>query len=185
MRKTTGVSAPQSYGYKDGDVIKILFGPKKCKFLTPYPKALEEALTAPYPNYIHITSYKAGLWDGMYRFITKAGYFPTGLLPVVFCVLTTGVNPLIPENKKGRNVSIKPTKNVEIIPDKGADKLFAPVFLAFYNFNQNFMDNFNEKTGIFSYPVAGLKMWDNVKESNPTAKRILAFAKHLRENVEE
>ena len=180
IRRSVGTKAPQSTGYDDGALIKILFGPQKCKFVTPYPAKLYKALVAPYPNYWHTPSFKARKWDGMHHFVTHAGYFPTGLLPVVFHMLTTGTNPLIPSHKKGYYVGITATKNIKIIPQKGCEKYFQEGYPRFFSFPPDTMEGFDRATGTFGYPVELLKCWGAARGSNPLARQILAFAKELK-----
>ena len=180
LRRGVDTKAPQSTGYREGNPIKILFGVQKCKFITPYPAVLYKALVAPYPNYWHTPSFKARKWDGMHHFITHAGYFPAGLLPVVFHILTTAINPLIPANKKGYNVRITPTKNIKIVPQKGCEKFFHEGYPRFFSFPPEPMTGFNKDTGTFSFPVDFLKCWGVARGNHPLAKRILSFAKELK-----
>jgi hypothetical protein len=170
---------PKSQGYTPGAEVKIEFGISKCKFLTPYPRPLDNALSAQYPGYVFAPSFKAGHWDGTHRFITRAGYFPTGLLPVVVHILKTGNNPLIDPDKKEYMVLKNPAKSVVIVPTKVAQKYYYPGLENFYENEIQLLDYFSPETGEFVYPKDLLKNWSEVKNSNELAGKILAFAKEL------
>lgn len=168
-------------GYTTGMEIKIEFSRTKCRFLTPYPKVLDRVLSAPHPGYVFTPSFKAGHWDGLHRFITRAGYFPTGLLPVVVHILKTGNNPLIPEEKDGYKVLKTPAKSIQIIPAKGEEKFYYPGFENFYENQTSLLDNLNPETGEFVFSKELLKSWVSVRGSNPLASRVLELAKDLHE----
>ncbi len=183
LKRTTGTKAPKDIGWKTGMPVKILFDTQKCKFLTLFPPQLNKALVAPYPNYWHTPSFKAKQWDGMYHFITKAGYFPTGLLPVVFHMLTTATNPLMPEDIEKNKLRFPPVKDIKILPKKGCAKVFTESYPRFFSFPPDTMIGFDKETGTFAYPVPLLKCWAAAKGTNPLAKKVLAFAKTLREEA--
>lgn len=172
---------PKSAGHTKGAEVKIAFNVNKCHFLSSYPPQLNKALTAPFPGYVFTPSYKAGHWDGMHRFITRAGYFPTGLLPVVVHILKTGNNPLINPDKKGYIVLTIPAKSIEIIPDKDAEKAYYPGMENFFEYQDDLLKNLSPETGEFTFPMDLLRAWIPVKQTNPLAPQILGLAKALHE----
>jgi hypothetical protein len=173
---------PKHVGYTSDTVVKIEFGISKCRFVTPYPKALDNALSAPHPGYVFTPSFKAGHWDGMHHFITRVGYFPTGLLPVVIHILKTGNNPLIDEDKDGYKVLKNPVKSVEVIPLKEAEKFYYPGLENYYENRFSLLENLTPETGEFTFPKELLKEWLKVKNSNPLTPQVLGLAASLHEN---
>lgn len=163
--------------YKHGEPVKIQFGYSKCQFLTPYPKEVYEALSVLVPGHFFIPSVKAGFWDGKHRFITKPGYFATGLLPVVVSLLTRGVNPL---DKSGDKVLHKPVANFTLIVPEKCVKRYYPGLENYYENNLDMLQYFSPETGEFSYPFELLKAWFLVKDTNPLAGKVLKLAKSLR-----
>lgn len=179
LKKVSNIKPPRHVGYT-GDTVKILFGIVKCQFLTPYPVALDEALSAYYPGFIHTKAYKDNRWDGKHRFITRAGYFPTGLLPVVYAILKTGNNPLVPAEKNKHHVLKRLPKDILIWTKEGRDSQFYhPGFVTSYIDSVDVLVSLNEEEGTFAYPVLGLNGWKKVEDTNPLAKQILSLAKDL------
>lgn len=168
-------------GYDKSMTVKIEFSRTRCRFLTPYPKVLDKVLSAPHPGYVFTPSFKAGHWDGLHRFITRAGYFPTGLLPVVIHILKTGNNPLINEEKDEYKVLKNLPEKVEVIPAKGEEKFYYPGFETFYENGTKLLEELNPETGVFTFSKELLKEWVTVKGSNPLATRVLSLAKTLHE----
>lgn len=169
-------NAPLHKAYKVGDEVKIRFDIVKCKFLTPYPTGLFNMMTVMVPGYFFTPSYKNHMWDGKHRFITNVGYFHTGLLPVVYAALKTGIHPLDKEGSKDR---IKPIEKVTIIvPDK-LKQFYHPGMINYYLDDADILQYFSPETGEFAYPTQLLKNWVVVKGDNPLAKRVLKLAKSL------
>ena len=179
------ISAPRYTGYKHGDEVQIAFGITKCQFLTPYPRALEEALTVHHPGYMFVWSFKSGQWDGKHHFITRPGYFPTGLLPVIIHILKTGNNPLIDDDKKSHKVLTKPVKSIAVIPTKEAEKFYYKGFEDHFELHGNLMDNFNPEQGTFTYSQEILKTWSTQRNQNSLAPKVLQLAKTLHESFRE
>ena len=175
------ITPPKHVGYKYGQPVKIEFDITKCRFLTPYPSQLDRALTAPYPGYVFTPSFKAGHWDGHHHFITRRGYFPTGLLSVVVHILKTGKNPLIDEDKKEHNVLANTVVNVEVIPVKNAEKFYYPGMENYYENQINIMENFEPNSGEFIYPTKMLRFWSTSRGTNELAGKIMGIAKILHE----
>jgi hypothetical protein len=168
------VKPPRHYGYVGGSPVQIRFGPAMCLFLTPYPVALDKELTAPYPGYIHMPSYKSGQWDGHHHFITRAGQFQTGLLPVIYSTLTIGKNPL----KDNDKIVTNPVKVEVIVPEK-YQEFYHPGLERSLSEGLNLLEYLTEETGMFAFPTGLLKSWTEVKATNPLATRILSFARRL------
>lgn len=180
LTQVSSVALPKYYGYTPDMTVKIQFGKIKCKFLTPYPQELDRALTAPHPGYIFTPQYKSGNWDGQHHFLTRAGYFPTGLLPVVFHILKTGINPLIKEDKKERKVLSKlPTEVKVIVPDKEKEN-FYPGIVTFYRDQINVVDYLNADESIFAYSLPLLHHWKKVEDKHVFAKSVLDLVKSLK-----
>lgn len=172
--------APLHLAYKAGDPVCIQLGPSKCKFLTPYPKELYKALSAPVPGFAFTPSFKNKMWDGQHRFITKVGYFQLGLLPVAYCILKTGINPLVPEDKKGHKVLANPVEDVQLKVPKEMRETFYPGLVNFYIDELDILQYLNPESGEFAYPVKLLQMWSKVRGVNPLAETVLDLAKSLR-----
>lgn len=168
--------APPHKAYQSGAEVKIQFGIVKCKFLTPYPKGLYEMMTVMVPGYFFTPSYKKHLWDGKHRFITKAGYFHTGLLSVVYACLKKGANPLDKEGKKNR---VKPIDNVTVVVPEKLKKYYHPGLVNYYLEEENILQYLTPETGEFAYPTKLLKNWTTVRDNNPLAKKVLKLAKSL------
>ena len=169
--------------YRLGEAVKIQFGPVKCKFLTPYPRPVYDAMGILVPGHIFIPSVKAGHWDGRHRCITKPGYFQTGLLPVIYTMLTRGINPLIDEDKKNHKVLPNPVENVEIIVPPEYTDLYYPGLTTYYQDNLELLQWLSPETGDFIFSTSLLKSWVAVKDTNPLAKKILQLGKHLHVEV--
>ena len=161
-----------------GEAVKIQFGRTKCKFLTAYPPPLDRALSAPFPGFQFTQAFKNKTWDGKHHFITQAGYFPTGLLPLVIHILRTGINPLIEEDKKGYNV-LKVPPGMQLTCEKEDEKFYHSAYLSHYNTNPDDVANTLNNEGIFAYPLEVFRSWAAVKDTNPLATQILALAKSL------
>jgi hypothetical protein len=161
-----------------GKTTDIQFGRNKCKFLSAYPPQLDKALSAPFPGFQFTQAFKNKTWDGQHHFITRAGYFPTGLLPLVIHILSTGNNPLIEEDKRGYKVLKSPvTFNVTCdIKDK---KLFYSAYLSHYNNSPEKAASTLNTEGVFAYPIEIFRSWAAVRDTNPLATQILALAKSL------
>lgn len=167
-----GGGAPQKR-WKVGDPIEIQFGPIKCKILTPYPKKLDQVLTAPVPGYFFMPQFKAGNWDGKHHFITQAHYFPTGLLPLVYAILKTGKNPLDDDSVVLRQT---PSKVIIRVPEGGGE-YFNPNFIRHYLDKPNLLENLTEEEGTFSVPRISLVKLKKVKGKNPLAAVLLEMFK--------
>lgn len=180
LRKKKTSYTPLHKAYRAGDAVKIQFGPTKCKFLTPYPAGVYHALEVYVPGHIFIPAVKNGHWDGKHRFITKPGYFQTGLLPVIHTMLTQGINPLLDEDHRDRNVLLKPVENVEVIvPDK-YKKIYYPGLVNYYENHLDILQWLNPEEGLFIYPKELLREWGTVKRTNPLARQVLLLAKDLK-----
>jgi hypothetical protein len=158
--------------------VKIEVGKQKCRFLTPFPKPMDKGLSAPYPGYFFMKSFKNGSWDGHKHFITRAGYFPTGLLALVYHVLITGENPLVKEGLGARNVLTKPVVNVEIIVKDEMKEFYYPGLLKMWE-DFDLLKTLNPEDGTFSFPVVFLNQWKLVEKHNPISKPLLALCKSL------
>jgi hypothetical protein len=134
--------------YKDGDIVTIKFGVHKCKFTSAFPKELEETLTVKHEGYFFMPSYRQGNWDGAHHFITRAGYFSTGVLPIVYCILKKGTNP-INNNKK---ILSTPVSIIKLIIDEKDKKYFNTNFLKYYINNFNLLDSILD-TNSFTIPT--------------------------------
>jgi hypothetical protein len=172
--------APLHKAYKAGDTVRIEVRRDKCKFLTPYPSQVYSALSVPVPGYLFTPSYKNKMWDGRHKFITKAGYFPVGLLPVICAILTTGNNPLIDEDKDDYKVLANPVQKVSIALTDEVKKHFHPSLVYYYISDVNILQYLNPENGEFIYPTKILLGWKEVREVNPLARQILDLAKSLR-----
>jgi hypothetical protein len=181
LKPKATVKPPRHKGYRVGDRIVIKFGITKCQFITPFPSQMNKALSAPVPGYVFTPQYKAGYWDGQHHFLTRAGYFPTGLLPVVIHVLKTGKNPLIETGKKGHTVLSKPADNVSISVPKKCKEFYHPGLETYYVDAENLLDTLNSATGVFAFPIQLLKTWKEVRKDNLSARPTLNLAKALRE----
>lgn len=74
---------------RSGDTVRVFVGTNRCRFLTPYPRAIVDDVTSCWKkNYIFMPAYRSGRWDGKLHLLTPAGTFPTGLLHDVVEVLT-------------------------------------------------------------------------------------------------
>jgi hypothetical protein len=172
--------APPHKSYQYDDPVKIQFGIVKCKFLTPYPSNLYNIMSASVPGYFFMPSYKAKQWDGQHRFITRAGYFHTGLLPVVYATLKKGTNPLDKSESKSR---IKPVKNVTVDVPASLKKYYHDGLVTYYLEDEDILQYLSPETGEFAYPVKLLHNWTHVKDTNPLAKRVLKLARSLHFNT--
>jgi len=177
LKKTSGIKPPMHVGYNPKEPLKILFGIVKCKFLTPYPHQLDDALSAYYPGYFHMTAYQNHSWDGKHRFITRAGYFPTGLLPVVYYMLKTGNNPLLTDENDDYKVLRNVPENVVIVTEKDSE-FYTPGFATFYLDYVDVLESLNGD-GTFAYPISNLNGWKRVVDTNPLAKRVLNLARDI------
>jgi len=173
-----GVKPPKYQGYNKGMTVVIEVGKRKCKFLTSFPKDMDKGLAAPYPGYFFMKSFKNGSWDGHKHFITRAGYFPTGLLALVYHILTTGINPLIREGLKGHEVLRYPVAKVDIIVLDEMKEYFYPGLLQMWD-DFDALQTLNPKDGTFAYPVALLNQWKSVEKDNPISKPVLSLCKSL------
>jgi len=172
------ISSPRYAGYKHGQEVIIQVGKSKCQFLTPYPSTVEKAMAPPTPGYFFSPQFKAGGWDGRKHLITRAGYFPPGLLPLVYHILNTGINPMIEEGIKGRKVLAKPVEKVTVIIPPEMRDIFYPGMLDLWE-DFNVLPSLNDAKGTFAYPVRLLNRWNKVKDVNPLARPLLAFGKSL------
>jgi hypothetical protein len=171
-------NAPPHKSYQYGAEVKIQFGIVKCKFLTPYPGNLYNIMSASVPGYFFMPSYKAKQWDGQHRFITRAGYFHTGLLPVVYATLKKGTNPLAKGESKTK---VKPVDKVTVIVPEKLKKFYHPGLVGYYLEDEDILQYLSPETGEFAYPTKLLKAWTTVKDTNPLARRVLKLAKALHE----
>lgn len=162
--------------WKEGSPIEIKFGPIKCQFTTPYPKKLDQTLTAPYPGYFFMPLFKSGKWDGHYHFITKAHYFPTGLLPVVYAILRTGRNPLRDNEKV---LKVLPHRVKLRVPREGR-KFFNPNFLRHYLDEPDLLADLTEEEGTFSVPRISLIKLKDIRKTNEFAAKLLELFKSIR-----
>lgn len=180
LKKTSNIKPPRHVGYQPQNTIKILFDIVKCQFLTPYPHPLDDALSAFYPGFVHTTAYKAQQWDGKHRFITRAGYFPTGLLPVVYAILKTGNNPLVsPDKSKYQVLKTLPKNTIILTKDDKSAQYYHPGFVTMYIDFVDVLEGLNEKNGTFPYSGACLNGWKKVEDTNPLAKQTLKLARDL------
>jgi hypothetical protein len=176
--KKKTISSPRYAGYKQGQEVVIKVGKSKCQFVTPYPSPVEKAMAPPTPGYFFSPQFKNGNWDGRKHLITRAGYFPTGLLPLVYHVLKTGKNPMIEDGDKGKNVLTKPVEKVTVIIPDDMQAIFYPGMLDLWE-DFDVLKTLNDANGTFAYPVGLLNRWAKVKNVNPLAKQILALGKSL------
>lgn len=167
----------KSTGYA-GEPVRIQFGRTKCKFLSAYPPQLDRALTAPHPGFQFTTAFKNKSWDGLHHFITRAGYFPTGLLPLVVHILKTGINPLIESDKKGYSI-LKVPPGSQIICNEKDTKFYHSSYLSYYEMDTKQVASSLSDEGVFAYPVEIFRSWAAVTESNPLARKVLKLAKNL------
>ena len=172
------ISSPRYAGYKHGQEVIIQVGKAKCQFLSPFPSAVEKALAPTTPGYFFSPQFKAGGWDGRKHLITRAGYFPPGLLPLVFHILNTGINPMIDKAKAAHKVLAKPVVKVTVIIPVDMREIFFPGMLDLWE-DFDILPSLDDANGTFAYPVRLLNRWNNVKEKNPLAKPLLAFGKSL------
>ncbi len=176
--RTGRVEPPRYSGYKPGDPVSIGVGKDKCQFLTPFPQEIEQALTVRYPGYFFSPQYKSGSWDGKKHFITRNGVFPTGLLPFVYHILTTGFMPTLNSTKKREKVLGTSSKNVSLKVDKDFENDFYPGVLNSME-NVGLLESLNTDTGIFAYPTKQLVLWKKIQDKNPLAKSILNLCRSL------
>lgn len=173
------VALPRYHGYTPDKPVEIGFSRIKCQFLSPYPQQLDNALTAPYPGYIFTPQYKAGNWDGHYHFITRSGYFPTGLLPVVYHILNTGINPLLNEGEKDRRILTKLPVKVTIKTKDEDLAFFYPGMVTFYLDRINLTEYLSDD-GTFAFSLPLLKHWKSIEGQNEFARQVLDLANSLR-----
>ena len=176
--RTGRVTPPKYSGYASGAEVIIEVGVNKCQFLSAYPHVVEQALTTPYPGYYFSPQYQRGDWDGKKHFITRNGYFPTGLLPLVYHILKTGYAPAIEKGGRRKKVLDKPIENVVLKVKEEIKKDFYPGILNAWE-NPDLLEYLNPETGVFEYPTKQLNIWNRVKDSNPLAKPILNLCRSL------
>ena len=170
MSKVTG-------RWKPGDTVTIQFGPVKCKFLTPYPKQLDNELCIDYPGKFFSPSYKNGNWDGKHWFITSANYFPTGLLPLVYAILKTGKNPI--SSNPDTVVLMKRPKEVKLKIPKGGWEYFNPNFVKYYLQDMDVLNSLDEEQGIIHLPKESLRNLKKCKDANRHAKKVFSLLNEL------
>jgi hypothetical protein len=168
-----------AHAAKTGGYVSIKFGKTKCQFSTPYPPQLDKALSVPHPGFQFTTAYKNGHWDGLHHFITRAGYFPTGLLPVVTHILRTGKNPLIEEGKKGHIVLENPPGKTGFSYDKNDREFFNDALKdAYMNDFKIAMDSLNDE-GVFVLPIEIFEDWATFRPCSPLSHPLLQLARNL------
>lgn len=129
--------------------IVIEFGRDNCKIRGAIPSFLKRELQVHYPGYMFSKQYKEKRWDGLYKFYTKTGYFPTGLLPLVYCILVTGNNPLKNDDQNPVGVSVK----VKILIPSEEKEFFNKPFVMYYIQKFNIVEHMKDEEGIVYLPL--------------------------------
>jgi len=183
LKKRPVIEPPKSTGWVTGAHVQIQFGRTKCKFVTAYPPQLNKALSVPHPGFQFTTAYKNGYWDGLHHFITRAGFFPTGLLPVVQHILKTGKNPLIEEDKKGHNVLPNTPIRVQYKHRKEDAEFFNNALKdAFTTELKVAMDSLNDE-GVFILPAELFVDWATFRPTSSLSYPLLQLARNLHQKT--
>lgn len=150
--------------------IKILFSSPKCKFLTSFPDKLREKFSVFYPGYFFIPSYKSGHWDGKKKFISDAGYFPTGLFPTILAWLKKA--------EKGDQDYPKVGKITVSIPKEFRD-YFNPAWVYGKLIQYDILESINPEDNSFFLPGEVISLLLKTSKNNSVANNALKTIQNL------